>query len=202
MGTVANILEDWASSDPQKMSLYVNEKGVMVRWLNEAQLQFSDRSECLRGVWEPTITSTGSVALPSDFLREIKNRVKWDSNTYLTQIDYPTANLVSTWSGTSYYSIWGSTFYVWEAAAGSPEIPYIKKPTAITTSTVSTADLDLFTEHHGSLMLYFDSMYARREKDVAGSLALLKEFHNQCDRVYNDVVRKRDVVPSTRGGFF
>ena len=202
MGTVANILEDWSQSSPAKASIYASEQGVVVRWLNEAQLQFADRSECLRDVWEPTITSTGNIALPSDFLREIKDRVKWDSTRYLRQIDYPTANLVDSWSDTSHYSIWGGTFYVWGTAAGSPEIPYIKKPTAITVSTVSSASLEIPTEHQFILKLYLNSMMAERKDDIAGSVALMKEFQTNCDMAYMDTVRKLDPVPTMKGRWF
>jgi len=202
MGTIANLLEDWASSDSDKASLYASEKGVILRWINEAQLRFTDRSECLRGVWEPTITSTGNVALPSDFKREIKDRVKWDTNRFLVQIDYPTANLQTTWSDTTHYSIWGSTFYVWGAAAGTPDIPYIKKPTAITASTIASGNLEIPTEYHGFLMYYLDSMWARRLKDIAGSYALMKQFENACDGAYVDYTRDNDPVPMMRGRFF
>lgn len=202
MGTVANILEDWAQSSPAKASIYASEQGVVVRWFNEAQLQFCDRSECLRDVWEPTVTSTGNVALPSDFLREIKNRVKWDSNTYLIQIDYPTANLVETWSTTTNYSIWNGTFYVWGAAAGSPEIPYIQKPTDITVSTLSSATCEIQTEYQYILKIYLNAMIAERGGDVAGSLALLEKFGQECDRVYTRVVQKLDPVPIMHGGYF
>lgn len=202
MGTIANIVEEWASSHPSKAAVYASEPAVIVSWINSAQLLFCDKSECLRDVWQPTITSTGNVALPSNFLREIKDRVKWDSTRYLRQIDYPTANLVDSWSDTTNYSIWGSTFYVWGAAAGSPEIPYIKKPTAITTSTLSTADFEIPTEYQFMLRLYFNAMMAERKDDIAGSIALMGEFNNYCKQAYMDTVRKVDPVPMMRGGFF
>jgi hypothetical protein len=202
MGTIVNILEDWASSHPSKASVYASEPAVIVSWVNAAQLQFCDRSECLRGVWEPTITSTGNIALPSNFLREIKDRVKWDSNTYLRQIDYPTANLVDSWSSTTNYSIWGSTFYVWSPAAGSPVIPYIKKPTAITVSTLASSDFEIPTEYQHTLKLYFNAMMAERKDDIAGSIALMQTFDSYCGKAYMDIVRKVDPVPFMRGGFF
>lgn len=202
MGTVANILEDWSSSEDGKISLYASEKGVIVRWFNEAQLQFSDKSECLRDVWQPTITSTGNVALPSNFAREIKDRVKWTATRHLHQIDYPTANLVQSWSDTTHYSIWGDTFYVWGASAGSPSIPFIAKPTAITTATLASADCEIPTEYHTILFLYLDAMYARRMKDIAGSLALMKQFKQLAEDSYMDVVKNVDPVPTMRGRFF
>jgi len=202
MGTVATVLQSWASSSPAKTSVYAGEPSVVVNWANEAQLLFCDKSECLRDVWEPTITSTGNIALPSNFLREIKDSVKWDSNTFLRQIDYPTANLVDSWSGTTNYSIWGSTFYVWGAAAGSPSIPFIKKPTALTVSTIDSADFDIPTEYQHILKIYFNSMMAERKDDVAGSVALMEEFNRQCEKVYMNIVRKVDPVPFMRGGFF
>lgn len=202
MGTVANILQNWASTSPAKASLYASEKGVLVSWLNEAQLQFTDISECLRDVWQPTITSSGNVALPSDFKREIKDRVKWDTNTYLQQIDYPTANLITTWSGTYKYSIWGDTFYVWAAAAGTPSIPYIKKPTEITVANIATADLEIPTEYHYILKIYLNAMMAERANDIAGSLGLMKQFQKYAEEAYAEVVRDNDPVPMMRGRFF
>jgi len=202
MGTVANIIESWASSNPAKASIYASEQGVVANWINEAQLLFSDKSECLRSVWEPTVTSTGNIALPSNFKREIKDRVKWTTNRYLKQIDYPTANLVSSWSDTTHYSIWGDTFYVWGAAAGSPEIPYITKPTAITASTISSADLDIPTEYQYILKIYLNAQYLERKDDIAGASALMKLFIQEAEKAYMDVVRDNDPVPTMRGSFF
>jgi len=202
MATVANVLQDWASSSPDKLSLYASRSGVLLRWINEAQLRFADKSECLREVWEPTITSTGNIALPSDFKREIKDRVKWDSNTYLTQIDFPTANLVDTWSGTTNYSIWEGMFYVWGAAAGTPEIPYIKKPAAIAIASILTADLEIPTQYHYDLFTYLDGMYARRKDDISGSIQLMQMFDNKANDVYNEIVRNVDPVPMMRGRWF
>lgn len=202
MGTVATVIESWASSSPAKASVYASEPAVIVNWINEAQLLFCDKSECLRDVWSPTVTSTGTVALPSDFKREIKDRVKWDDNTYLRQIDYPTANLISSWGSTTNYSIWGGNFYVWGAAAGSPEIPYITKPTAITVSTLSSADLEIPTEHQYILKIYLNAMMAERANDIAGHVALMKQFIQSAENAYMDVVNDNDPVPTMRGGFF
>jgi len=203
MGTVATFLEDWSSTESGKESLYASEQGKIIRWLNEAQLRFTDKSECLRSVWQPTITSAGVIALPSNFKREIKDRVKWTANRFLKQIDYPTANIYTTqFSDAYYYSIWGSNFYVWQPQAGTPDIPYITKPTVITASNISSADLEIPTEYHAYLMLYLDSMWARTQKDIAGSIALLKQFDNGADSVYTDIVKDNDPVPMIRGTFF
>lgn len=203
MGTVATFLEDWSSTESGKESLYASEQGKIIRWLNEAQLRFSDKSECLRDVWQPTISSTGVVALPSNFKREIKDRVKWTANRYLQQIDYPTANIYSTqFSDTYHYSIWGGNFYVWQPAAGTPDVPFIVKPTLITASTISSSDLEIPTEYHAYLMFYLDSMWARTQKDIAGSIALLKQFDSSAEEIYLDFVKDNDPIPTMRGGFF
>lgn len=202
MGTVANIIQSWASSNPAKASVYASEQGIIANWINEAQLLFADKSECLRDVWQPTITSTGNIALPSNFKREIKDKVKWDSNTYLTQIDYPTANLVSSWGDTTHYSIWNNTFYVWGEAAGTPSIHYIKKPTAITASTISSADLDIPTQYQHILKIYLNAQYLERKDDIAGASALMRQFIQLADDAYMDVIRNIDPVPMMRGSFF
>lgn len=214
MGTAANVLEDWASSEPEKITLYNSQKGIILRWLNEAQLRYAVRSECLRDVWSPTITSTGNIALPSNFIREIKDRVKLSDSVVLTQLSFADARLF-TFSGTNYYSIHAGTFYVWVAAACTPTIPYIKKPTAITTSTLATADLEIPTESQGNLFFYLDSMYSRIPKnvltrdgnsvsrnDIAGSIALLKQFDEEADREKFDYLYANEPTPITRSGLF
>lgn len=202
MGTVANVLQDWASSSPEKTSLYANQKDLLIRWANEAQLRYADKSECLRDIWQPTITSTGNIALPDNFKREIKDRVKWDANTYLVQIDYPRANLVTSWSNTTHYSIWGGTFYVWGAAAGTPVIPYIKKPAALTVAAIASENFEIPTEYHYNLFLFLDAMFARSKNDIAGSMQLMKMFDDKADETYMDVVRDLDPVPKMRGSWF
>ena len=201
MATIAGSFEDWAAGDQARTGVYASEPGVIVRWANEAQLRFADRSECLQSVWSPTITSSGNIALPADFLREIKNRVKWTQTIYLVQLDYPTAN-IQTFTSVGYYSIWNGTFYVWQATSGTPTIPYIKKPTAITTSTLSSADWDIPTEYQRVLFNYFDSMMARRAGDIPGSMTLLSAFDNAADQAYATFHLKRGAVPVMRGSFF
>ena len=200
MGTVQNILEQWAAGDPKKEEIYVSVPKLALRWINEAQLRHASLSEILRTTWSPTITSTGNIALPSDFLREIPDRVKWTATQHLVKIDYPTANLVESFSGTYYYSIYGETFYVWEAAAGTPTIPYIKKPTALT--TIATDALEIPTEFHGTLLIYFDAMYLRKEGDYAGSQVLLRQFDSQAAEDGAKYRSRRDGTMFIRSSLF
>lgn len=202
MGTVASTIEQWAANDPKKEALYTTKRGLIVSYINDAQLTFVDKSECLRGVWQPTITSSGSIALPSDFLREIVNRVKWSSTVYLTKMDYPTANLVTSFGSTLYYSIWNGTFYVWAAASGTPDVPYIKKPTAITATTLSSADLDIPTEFHHRLQTALDSYYLRTVGDYKDSEYFDKKFEQEATQAGMDFRDRNDPVPIMRGSFF
>lgn len=201
MGTVATLYEDWCAGDNDRERVYVSEKGVAARWISQAQERFADKSECIRSVWSPTIPVGGSIALPSDFGREIKDRVKWDANTILRQIDYPDA-INGLYSSTRYYSIWGNTFYVWSAAAGTPTIPYIKKPTAITAATLSSADLEIPSDYHRELFNYFDSMLLRRKNDFVGSVQMIKMFDSAADNAKIDYSQKSDSVPRMRGRLF
>ena len=214
MGTAVNVIEDWASTDPEKVGLYVSSKGVILRWLNEAQLRYAVKSECLRDVWSPTITSTGNIALPTDFIREIKDRVKLNDSVVLTQLSFADARNF-TFSGTNYYSINDGTFYVWTEAECTPTIPYIKKPTAITIATLPTADLEIPTESHHDLFLYFDSMFARIPRtsigrdgntvyrsDIAGSLELLKQFDSEAEDEKYQYLYSNEPTPTVRSGLF
>ena len=201
MATIANTLRDWASTDDAKVALYSSQPSKLLRWINEAQLRFAKRSEMIRDVWSPTITSTGNIALPDNFLREIKDRVKLDANTYLRQIAFSDARLLQI-SGTYYYSIWNNTFYVWSAGACTPSVPYITKPAVVLLADIATTDLEIPTEYHHTLFLYLDSMWAREQKDIAGSIALLKQFDNECDDAKVDYVRDNEPVPMTNPSMF
>lgn len=200
MGSVLNVISEWVEDDEQKELLYERVPSLVLRWINEAQLRHVDRSEVLREIWEPTITSTGNTTLPSDFLREIKDRVKWDTTTHLYQVDYPAAALVESWSDTSFYSIWESSFYVWGAAAGTPSIPYIKKPAALT--TIATDNLELPTENHGTLQIYLDAVYARRNKDFQTYYSLLDRFDRRAQEEGGIFRNRRDPIPTMRSSRF
>lgn len=200
MGTFANVLQDWSSVSEDKATAYISTPGLLVRWLNEGQLRFVNESEVLRGSWSATVTS-GTATLPSDFLREIADRVSWAANQPLTKIDYPTAyilNASSAFTSTDYYSIWGETFYVWGSDSGTPTIPYIKKPAVITTSNYTTSDLDLPTEFHHALLTFLDAMWLREKGDVSGYQALLKEFMMSAINAGQKYRERRDPVAKMR----
>jgi hypothetical protein len=136
MASASTILGDWASLDPERETLYAHTPALLLRWLNEAQLRFCNKSEILQGVWQPTVPDTGIVALPEDFLREYVDRIQWTTNQYLRKGDLPTLKLLNL-SSTMYYAIYGENFYVMSPAAGSPTIHYIKKPVLITTGNAT-----------------------------------------------------------------
>lgn len=199
MASALNLLADWAGDGGERHNLLNSEKGLLMRWLNQAQLRFADKSEVLQSVWEPTITSGGSIALPSNFLREIKDRVKWTADVHLVKIDYPTA-INNTFSTTNYYAIFGGTFYVFAAAAGTPTIPFIKSPAAIT--NLSSAELEIPSEYHHNLILFLDAMFARKAGDVKSYMILMKEFDRNAEDAGMAFKIKRDGAPVTNGGFF
>lgn len=200
-GSASSLCEDWAAGDGEREKIYATERGVMAQWLSKAQEIFCERSECLRNVWTPTITSTGYVAIPSYFGREIPNMVKWDDHTRLIKIDYAKA-LNTIFSGVNYYSIWNGSFYVWSATAGTPTIPYVKKPTAITAASLATADMEIPTEYFHDIFYYLDSMFLRRKNDINNSIALYKMFIDAADAAKYDYGSKNDAMPMMRGTFF
>jgi len=201
MATAQDIVNEWAAGDEEKQQLVIR-SGLPLRWLNQGQLRYFDKSEVLRGVWTPTITSSGNIALPSDFLREFPNRVKRDvsdsSDLPLGKIDYPDANLMD-FSALTHYSIWNGTFYVWSAGACTPSVPYIKKP-AVLASFAS--DLSVPTEFQHNLIIYLDAHWVKIQKDIAGHYALMKEFDNQArqDGVMNII--RNNQIPTIRGSWF
>lgn len=201
MATVATLLEEWAAGSPEREVLVATEKGVTATWLNRGQERFAANSEMLQDLWQPTITSTGNIALPANFVREIKDMVHWDAQTRLREISYAMAQNII-FSITRWYSIWNGTFYVWMAAAGSPSIAYIKKPTAITTSTLATADLELPSEYHRDLFYYLDSQWLRRNGDLKGSAVAIAQFDQAVAEARRTFRERRMPVPMMRGVFF
>ncbi len=193
MGQIANVLDDWASGDADRSKVYKEQPGLVIRWINEGQLRYASKSELLRDVWSPTITSSGSIALPTNFLFEVPDRVKWTQFVYLRKIDYPTANLVPYWSATLWYSIWAETFYVWGPSAGTPTIPYVYKPTLVTVANIATADFDanLPTEFDHEILLYLDYRWARRIKDPSHRL-LLDDFEDMVAKDGQTYRQRRD----------
>lgn len=198
MGTAASLLANWTSSNSERVLLNKNEPELVLRWLNEAQLRFVDRSEVLKSVWTPIVDSDGTAVLPDDFLHEVINRVKWDTNTFLTKGDYPDL-ILDNFSVASYYAIWGDKFYVFAPASGEPEIPYIRKPDTILLSTINNADLEIPTEFQTDLLLFLDAMWERYVGNSRAGFLMLKEFEayaTQCGM--RDAMRK-NAVPMMKG---
>ena len=198
MGTLLNVIQEWYTDDNGKDGLYKQIPELVIRWINEGQLRYADKSEVLQGIWSPTITSTGSIALPTDFLREVQNRVKYDSNTVLRNIPYADAINISAFGGTYYYSIWDGTFYVWAAAACTPTIPYIVKPATLTSATVATADLEMPTEDQTLLILYLDARYARKQGNTVQYMQLMDIFDQKSRDAGQKFRERRDPVPIMR----
>jgi hypothetical protein len=206
MATAATILGDWASLDPEKETLYAHTPSLMLRWLNEAQLRFCNKSEILQGVWQPTVPSTGVIALPTDFLREYIDKIQWTTNQYLRKGDYPTLKLLNL-SSTMYYAIYDEDFYVLSAAAGSPTIFYIRKPLLLNTTIGSpqlwtTAELEIPTEYHSVLLGYLDAIWMRHKLDIKSYRASLDLFDRDAIDCGIQLKRRRDGFPTMRGSYF
>lgn len=197
MGTTANFIANWTSSHPERVQLHKNQPELLLRWINEAQLRFADKSQILKSVWTPTIDSTGVVELPDDFLREIPDMVKWDENTRLIKGDYSELAL-GTFSSTLYYAIWGNNFYVFTEASGTPEIPYIIKPDTLTLTAINTSDLDIPSQYHLDLLLFMDAMWLRMTG--GNSYALMEEFERKAERCGVKEGLRRNAFPMMRGG--
>ena len=120
MASAKNVISDWTADQGERFVLFGMAKGLVLRWLNEAQLRFASKSEILRSVWEPSLDSEGWADLPDDFLREVPDRVKWDTDTTLAKVVYADILQESDdLSGTYYYAIHDGRFYVFTAASGS-----------------------------------------------------------------------------------
>lgn len=201
MATAVTVIERWIAGNEKKAVLYKSVPSLVLSWVNDAQGRYADVGEVLQDVWEPTITSSGNIVLPTDFLREVKDRVYWDANICLQQIDYPTAQLMD-FSTTGFYSVWQGYFYVWVAAAGSPKIPYLKVPATITYANIGTTALEIPSEGHDDLLIYMDAMWARKNDDISGSMSLLKLFDQAASKGGSKFRARRNPVPRTMGGFF
>lgn len=182
MATALNVVNEWASDSEEKQLLVKQQGGLVLRWLNEAQLRFVSNGNTLRDVWSPTITSTGSIALPSDFIREIPDLVKYDASTTngrtLSRVDYAVA-FNSTFSGTNYYSVHNGSFYVWSAGALTPSIVYYKKPAALT--VLASDSLSVDTANHSNIVDYLEAKWLYRKKEIRYPeyMAMMGEFDNQ-----------------------
>jgi hypothetical protein len=199
MASVLNILGDWQSGNSDRERLFGMNEGLALRWLNEGQLRFADKSEVLRGVWSPTISSDGEATLPDDFLRLVRNRVQWDSNTLLSEIPHADAG-VQSFSTTEFYSIWGGKLYIWAAAEGTPTIPYIKKPDEIAVGSITSAELDIPTEYHHELITFLDAMYERYNNRVDSYRVLLNVFDQAAVQAGTKYASRQDPIPRMKRG--
>lgn len=202
MGTTLDIVNEWASDSEEKQTTVKARSGLVLRWINQAQLRYANKSELLRAEWQPTITSTGNIALPSDFLREFPDAVKYSStstvNPPLIKIDYWQAVNINFSGSITHYSIFNGSFYVWAAGALSPSIPYVKKPTIITALT--SADLSLPTEFQHDLIPYLDIMWekSKGQLSLADQLGLMREFDSQAGLSGLKFKMRQDGMPMMR----
>lgn len=198
MASVKDIISDWSTDEGERLVLADQVPGLVIRWLNQAQLRFSEISQVLTGVWEPTIDSTGEETLPDDWLREVPDRVLWQTSIGLTKGDYATLKIANL-SNPQAYAIWQGKFYVFGPTAGTPTIPYYKKPSEVKTTQYSTASLEIPSEYHHHLILFMDAMFARRSKDYKGYLILRKEFDQSARDAGIDFSNRRELM-IMRGG--
>jgi hypothetical protein len=197
MGSLLTVIEEWYTGDVERETVYKESPVLVLRWINEAQLRYCNHSEALQGTWSPTVPSNGIIALPADFLREYQNRVKWDESTMLRNLPYEDALNISSFNGVSFYSIYGGNFYVFEACAGSPTIPYIKKPAVVTTLLYKTATLEIPTEDQNLLHIFLDAMMLKKAKDHSGSLKLLEFFDSKSNQAGSKFRTRRDPPRTT-----
>lgn len=205
MATALDVVNEWAADSEKKQDIVKTRSGLLLRWLNQGQLRYAEKAECLRSVWTPTITSSGNIALPTDFIYEFADRVKRDTSMvtdyFLKKIDFQIAN-ARAWSGLTAYSIFNGTLYVWAPGAATPSIPYCRKPTVLT--TLSSDSLEIPTEFHSALVEYMD---LRWDRDMAGGnystySAMLKDW-DMTARSQGTVWKLRnDRVPVLRSNFF
>ena len=196
MSTTLDVLSDWAGVSGPRYNLFSTNEDLILRWLNEAQLRFADRSEVLRGIWEPVLDSSGEATIPEDMLRIVKDKVKWDSDEWLKEADYPTVSVL-TLSTTEYYSVWNGTFYVFAAAEGEPIIPYIKKPDTLLKTNYRLSDLEVPTEYHHDLIAFLDAQFARHSGATDAYYSLMADFHNKATLAGIKYAERNDPVPHT-----
>ncbi len=192
MASAKAIISDWSSDEGERFVLATTKRGVVMRWLNQAQLRFAEISQVLQGVWEPLLDSTGSEALPDDWLREIPDRVQWTTGFYLIKGDYPTLSIANL-STTCYYAIWQGNLYVFSASSGSPTIPYYRKPEEIKDAQFATASLEIPTEYQHNLSLFMDAMWERRNGNTEAYLVLIDKFDQRARDAGIDNLNRRQV---------
>lgn len=198
MGSVATLLQTWASDGGPRYELYGKNPGLVHRWLNDGQLRFSEKSEILHGVWQPIFPSSGKVSLPDDFLQFKGDTILWDSTTYLPKVDYEVASIADL-SSVECYSIHNGYMYVFAPTAGTPSIPYIRKPDDLLFANIASDDLELPTEFQDRLILYLDAQMARRGNDPSW-LALLDRFDGEAFQAGIKHRSRQSSVSFMRGG--
>lgn len=205
MATAQDVINEWAADAEQKQNLVKTRSGLLLRWLNQGQLRFANQSEILRAEWKPSVGSTGIITLPTDFLYEFPDRVKREttatSDYYLRKVDFPIANARS-WSGLTAYSIWNGSLYIWAPSSCNPNLPYVRKPTVLTTMA---SDLEIPTEFHETLLEYMD---IRWDRDQVGKTkypefkAELEAWDQQARADGNRWKVRDDKSPVMRSNFF
>jgi hypothetical protein len=198
MASALSVTMDWISISPEKQNFYRDNKELVLRWINEAQLRFVNKSEILCGVWSPTIDSSGYIDLPSDFLKAFKDRVKLGEYP-LMEMNYHDA-IFQDFVGVEAYSVYNGKFYVWGAGACSPTIPYLKKPIVIT--NLLTEDLEIPTEYHNNLIDYLDALWSRKKEDYQGHLGLRTNFDNLALQAGVETRGRTNAVPIMRSSRF
>ena len=202
MGSVLETINLWASNDTRLKFLQRNQPMVL-KWFNQAQLRFADQAVTLRDIWTPSIPSSGYISLPTNFLREFKDRIKRSSGDYvpLQKMKYEDANLVP-FSGLTHYSIYNDTFYVWGAMSCNPIIPYVIKPTVITFANFKTSDLEIDSKYQDNIVFYMDACYIRSQDGVANTMeakAMMEAFERDCDVIATKEQQRLFGSEGTRG---
>ena len=151
---------------------------LAIAWYSAGNLEYLDETEMLQDVWEPSVTT--SVVLPTNFLREIV--VKTSGGTKpLKEVDYHNAIFEPTFTTPTtdvpgFYSKFGTSFYLWpvQSSAVTLTAPYIKKPTDVTISNYTTAEMDIPTEFRSHLLSFmlaqFFSKKEEKEKEIKWKL--------------------------------
>ena len=194
MASAVSIIMDWISIDTSKQSFYRDNKEFVLRWLNEAQLRFVNKSEILTDVWSPTINSTGSIDLPDNFLKAFKDRVMY-ADYPLKELNYHDA-IFQDYVGIQAYSVYNGKLYVWGAGSCVLTVPYLKKPAIIT--NLLTEELEIPTEYHNNLIEYLDSLWARKKEDYQGHLGLRTSFDNLALQAGAETRNRINPVPIMR----